>query len=130
MRDLLDILQNRKWLTVIGGVGLALALIATPTRVAQTAPNITLVAKIQDQQCRGPEFVYVTLTATLSPPQRDVRYAWDFNSDGIYDTVPSPNPTVTHFYPDGTNQVATVKVIKGTRTTTASVSFDVLQCPN
>ncbi len=102
-----------KWLTMIGGVGLGLALIAAPAQAAPTAPSATLIASVYKQQCRGPEFVYVTLTATLSPPQRNVRYTWDFNNDGIFDTAPSQNPTVTHFYPAGTNQIATatVKVI-------------------
>jgi len=123
-----NILLNTKWLTIISGVGLGLALIAAPAQVAKTAPNATLIASVYKQQCRGPEFVYVTLTATLSPPQRNVRYTWDFNSDGIFDAAPSQNPTVTHFYPDGTNQIATVKAIKGTRSMTASVTFDALQC--
>ena len=123
-----NILQNTKWLTIIGGVGLGLALIAAPAPVAQTAPNATLTASVQDQQCQGGDFVNVTLTATLSPQQNNVRYSWDFNNDGIFDTAPSQNPTVTHFYPDGTNQIATVKVIKGKRSMTASVNFDILQC--
>ena len=123
-----NVLLNTKWLTIISGVGLGLALIAAPAPVAQTAPNATLTASVQDQQCQGGDFVNVTLTATLSPQQNNVRYSWDFNNDGIFDTAPSQNPTVTHFYPDGTNQIATVKVIKGKRSMTASVNFDILQC--
>ncbi len=87
-------------------------LIAAPTQVALTAPNATLTASVPDQQCQGGDFVNVTLTATLSPQQRNVRYTWDFNNDGIFDTAPSRNPSVTHLYPDETNQTATVKVTK------------------
>ncbi|HEY2714547.1 MAG TPA: PKD domain-containing protein [Chthoniobacterales bacterium] len=89
-----------------------------------------LTAVVQDQQCQGGDFVNVTMTATLSPQQRNVRYSWDFNNDGIFDTAPSRNPTVTHLYPDETNQTATLKVTKGTRSVTDSVAFSTLECDN
>jgi uncharacterized protein (DUF58 family) len=130
MKRLLNILQDKRWLTIVGGVGLGLVLIAAPAQVAQTAPNATLTALVQDQQCQGGDFVNVTLTATLSPQPRNVRYSWDFNNDGIFDTAPSRNPTVTHLYPDETNQTATVKVTKGTRSVTDSVTFSTLECDN
>ncbi|HEY2713775.1 MAG TPA: PKD domain-containing protein [Chthoniobacterales bacterium] len=130
MQKRLDILQGKRWLIIIAGVGLGLVLIGGPARVAQTAPEVTLIAIVQNQQCASSEFVNVALTATLSPQQRNVRYSWDFNNDGIFDTAPSRNPSVTHFYPDGTNQVATVKVTKETKSLTASVDFDALQCAN
>jgi uncharacterized protein (DUF58 family) len=129
MKQMLNnILQNTRWLTLISGVGLGLGLIVAPAQVAQTAPNATLTASVQDQQCQGGDFVNVTLSATLSPRQRNVRYSWDFNNDGVFDTAPSPNPTVTHLYPDETNQTATVKVTKGARSATDSVTFSTLRC--
>ena len=121
------LLQN-KWFALTGAVLLGLLLIAAPAPTAQSAPTVTLTATVQDQQCQGGDFVNVTLTATLQPPQRNVRYQWDFNNDGTFDTAPSPNPTVTHAYPDETNQTAVVKVTKGTRSATDSVSFATLRC--
>jgi hypothetical protein len=53
---------------------------------------------VQNQQCLGGDIVNVTLTATLNPAQRNVRFSWDFNNDGIFDTAPSTNPTVTTQY--------------------------------
>ena len=119
---------NTGWLALPGLViGLLLALV--PVQIAHTATTaVTLTASVQDQQCQGGDFVNVTLTATLNPPQRNARFSWDFNNDGIFDTAPSPNPTVTHRYPDEANVTATVKVTKGTRTAADSVSFATLRC--
>ncbi len=117
------------WLALFGAALLALLLMAVPVQNAFTAPNApTLTASVQDQQCQGGDFVNVTLTATLAPPQRNVRFSWDFNNDGIFDTAPSPNPTVSNLYPDETNATATVRVTKGTRSATDSVSFATLDC--
>jgi uncharacterized protein (DUF58 family) len=120
---------NTGLLALLGAaiVGLLLAIIPVQNAITATSA-VTLTASVQDQQCQGGDFVNVTLTATLSPPQRNVRYSWDFNNDGIFDTAPSPNPTVTHLYPDEANATAVVKVTKGTRSATDSVSFATLRC--
>ena len=73
-------------------------------------------------------FANVTLSATLQPPQQNVRFQWDLNKDGIFDTPLSPNPTVTHLYPDETNVTAVVKVVKGRRSATDPVTFSTLRC--
>jgi uncharacterized protein (DUF58 family) len=96
--------------------------------LADPAQAATLTASVQNQTCQGGDFVNVTLTATLSPPIRNVRYQWDFNNDGIFDTALSTDPTVTHSYPDETNQTATVRVVKGTRSATDSVTFSTIRC--
>ena len=113
---------------MLGAALLALLLVAAPVQPGFTAPAVTLTASVQDQQCQGGDFVNVTLTATLNPPQRNVRFSWDFNNDGIFDTAPSTNPTVTTQYPDEVNATATVKATKGTRSATDSVSFATLRC--
>lgn len=112
----------------LGAVVVGLLLMAAPVPSGHSAPAVTLTASVQDQQCQGGDFVNVTLTATLSPPQRNVRYEWDFNNDGVFDTAPSTNPTVTHSYPDETNQTAVVRVTKGTRSATDSVTFFTIRC--
>jgi len=119
---------NMNWIVVFGIAILGVLMMAVPVRTALTAPTVTLTASVQDQSCQGGDFVNVTLTATLNPPQRNVRYTWDFNNDGIFDTAPSTNPTVSHLYPDEANATATVKVTKGTRSATDSVSFATLDC--
>ncbi len=57
----------------------------------------------------------VTLTATLSPPKPGVTFVWDFDDDGVLDTAPSADPTVTHLYPDEVAVTATLGVMKGNR---------------
>jgi len=96
----------------------------------QTAPTATLTALVQDQQCQGGDNVNVTLTATLNPMPPNVRFQWDFNNDGIFDTPLSSNPTVSHLYPDEVNVTAVVKVVKGRRSATDSVTFSTLRCVN
>jgi uncharacterized protein (DUF58 family) len=112
----------------LGAAVLGLLLVAAPLHSGLTAPAVTLTASVQNQQCQGGDNVSVTLTATLTPPQRNVRFSWDFNNDGIFDTAPSANPTVTTQYPDEVNVTATVKVTKGTRSATDSVTFTTLRC--
>ena len=109
-------------------MGLILLGVAVPS--GQTAPTVTLTAVVQDQQCQGGDFVNVTLTATINPPQQNVRYQWDFNNDGIFDTPLSSSPTVTHLYPDEVNVTAVVKAVKGNRSATDSVTFSTLRCEN
>lgn len=125
------ITANRGWLALLGAALLGLLLLAVPVQNAFTAPDApTLTASVQDQQCQGGDFVNVTLTATLNPPQQNVRFRWDFNNDGIFDTAASPNPTVTTRYPDEVNATATVRVQKGDKSATDSVSFATLRCEN
>ena len=62
------------------------------------------------------------------PP--NVRFQWDFNNDGIFDTPLSANPTVSHLYPDEVNVTAVVKAVKGRRSATDSVTFSTLRCEN
>src|SRR5437763_17175277 len=87
--------QNR-WLKyiVIAFFALVLSAMAAPRAQALTAN-----AFVVRQTCVNGDVVQVTLSATVQPNQR-VRYRWDFNNDGIFDTGPSLNPTVTHNYRD------------------------------
>jgi uncharacterized protein (DUF58 family) len=120
-------MKNKK-LILIGAAALSLVLLAVAAPSALSAPTATLTASVQSQACQGGDNVNVTLTATLQPPQSNVRYTWDFNNDGIFDTAPSPNPTVTHRYPDEANVTAVVKVTKGTRSATDSITFSTVRC--
>jgi len=113
-----------KW----GGAALLGLMLGFAVPSGQTAPTATLTAVVQDQQCQGGDFVNVTLTATINPPQRNVRFQWDFNNDGRFDTPLSPNPTVNRLYPDETNQTAVVRAVKNGRSATDAVSFSTLRC--
>lgn len=112
------------------GAFLALVLIAVAVPTAFTAPAVTLTASVVDQQCQGGDFVNVTLTAALNPPRSGVTYAWDFNNDGVLDTEPSPDPTVSNRYPDEVPVTARVEVTKGRRSLSDTVTFATLRCGN
>lgn len=121
-------MRNNIWFKLGGAALLSLILLGVAVPSGQTAPTVTLTALVQNQQCRGGDFVNVTLTATLNPPQQNVRFQWDFNNDGIFDTPLSPNPTVNHRYPDEVNVTAVVRAMKGQRQATDAVSFSTLRC--
>src|SRR5262245_39010542 len=119
---------SMKW---IGAAALSLVLIGVAAPSAFTEPAApTLTASLVDQQCQGGDGVSVTLTAILSPNRSGVLYAWDFNGDGVLDTVPDANPTVTTVYPDEMVETATVSVIRNGRTKASdSLTFQTLRCP-
>jgi PKD repeat protein len=112
----------------LSGAALMGLLLCFAVPSGHAAPNATLTATVQNQQCQGGDFVNVTLTATLSPPAQRVQFQWDFNNDGVFDTPLSPNPTVNHVYPDEVNVTATVRAVRGNRSATDSVSFSTLRC--
>ena len=119
--------MKNKWFKLSGAALMGLMILGFAVPTAQTATTVILTAVVQDQQCwKG--FDRVTLTATLNPPAQRVRFQWDFNNDGIFDTPLSPNPTVTHLYPDEVNVTAVVKVVKGRRSATDPVTFSTLRC--
>ena len=119
-------MKNNKWFKLIGGalLGLMVLGLAVPSAQAET-----LTAIVQDQRCQSGNVVEVSLTATITPrhPQ-GVQFQWDFNNDGVFDTPLSPNPTVTHLYPDETQVTAVVRAVKGGRHATDSVTFTTLRC--
>ena len=116
------------WFRLGGATLLSLTMLAFAVPSGQTATAVTLTAVVQNQQCQGGDFVNVTLSATLSRPAQGVQFQWDFNNDGIFDTALSPNPTVTHLYPDEVNVTAVVKAVRGSRSATDSVTFSTLRC--
>lgn len=115
---------------MIAGAFLALVLAGMAVPTALTAPTATLTASVVDQVCQGGDFVNVTLTATLSPPKNGVLYSWDFDNDGVFDTEPSANPTVSHSYPDEETVTARVMVMRGRRSADDTVTFGTLRCGN
>lgn len=124
-------MRNNMWFKLGGAAVLGLMILgfAVPSgQTATTVTSVTLAAVVLDQQCQGGDNVNVTLTATLNPPAQNVQYQWDFNNDGIFDTPLSSNPMVTHLYPDETNVTAVVKVVKGRRSATDSVTFSTMRC--
>lgn len=122
--------MNNKRFKFIGAAVLGLVLIGVAVPSALTQPlRVILTASVMDQQCAGGNGVNVTLTATLSPPKPGATYKWDFDNDGVFDTQPSSNPTVTHLYPDEVGVTATVAVMKGTQVKgTDSVTFSTIRC--
>ena len=123
-------MKNNKWFKLAGAAALGLMILGFAVPSGQTAPSVTLTALVQDQQCQGGDFVNVTLTATLNPPAQNVRYQWDFNNDGVFDTPLSSNPTVSNLYPDEVNVTAVVRAVRRNRSATDSVSFSTLRCEN
>lgn len=121
-------MKKNIWFKVGGAALLGLMALTVAVPSGQTAPTATLTALVQDQQCQGGDIVNVTLTATLNPPQQNVQYQWDFNGDGIWDTQPSSNPTVSHLYPDEVNVTAVVRAMKGERKARDPVTFSTLRC--
>ncbi len=99
--------QNR-WFKYIGMAAFALVLSAMAAPAAQA---LTVNAFVVRQSCVNGDIVAVTLSATVQPNQQ-VRYRWDFNNDGIFDTGLLLNPTVTHRYPDEVRRTARVVAIK------------------
>ena len=120
-------MKNNLWFKLSGAALLGLMILSFAAPSGQTAPTVTLTAVVQDQQCFL-ERVNVTLTATLNPPAQNVRFQWDFNNDGIFDTPLSPNPTVTHTYFSFQPVTAVVRAVKGSRSATDSVTFRTLFC--
>ena len=120
--------KTMKW---IGAAALSLMMIGVAAPSAFTEPAApTLTASVVSQRCQGGDGVSVSLTAVLSPNRTGVFYAWDFNGDGVLDTAPDANPTVTTVYPDEMVETATVAVIKNGRTKlTDSITFQTLRCP-
>ena len=121
-------MKNNIWFKLGGAALLGLMILGFAVPSGQTATTVTLTAMVQDQQCQGGDFVNVTLTATLNPPAQRVRFQWDFNNDGIFDTPLSSNPTVSNVYPDEVNVTAVVKAVKGNNSATDSVTFSTLRC--
>ncbi|MEO7167940.1 MAG: hypothetical protein ABI787_01280 [Spartobacteria bacterium] len=123
-------MKNKK-IKLLGAAVLSLVLVGMAAPNALTEPAATtLTANVVSQQCQGGDRVNVTLTAVLSPNRSGVLYAWDFNNDGVVDTVPDANPTVVQFYPDEVVATASVSVIKGNRTRGSdSITFQTLRCP-
>jgi hypothetical protein len=121
--------MKNKRIKLIGAAVLSLIVSGIAVAPVRSATTATLTASVVDQVCQGGDGVNVTLTATLSPPKTGVRYAWDFENDGIFDTAPSTNPTVTHVYPDEINVTARVRVMKGSRSAEDTVTFSTLRCP-
>ena len=113
-----------KWL---GATSLGLMLYIIPAPGAQA---LTANAFVMRQTCINGDIVAVTLSATVQPNQR-VRYRWDFNNDGVLDTVASFNPTVTHRYRDERRITARVRVLNanGVRATD-TVTFMTKRCGN
>ena len=121
-------MKNNIWFKLGGATLLGLMILGFAVPSAQTAPTVTLTAVVQSQQCQGGDFVNVTLTATLNPPAQNVRFQWDFNNDGVFDSPLSPNPTVSHLYPDETNVTAVVRAVKNGHSATDSVTFTTRRC--
>jgi hypothetical protein len=121
-------MKNNIWFKLGGAALLGLMILGFAVPNGQTAPTVTLTAVVQNQQCQGRNLVNVTLTAMLNPPTQRVRFQWDFNNDGVFDTPLSPNPTVSHLYPDEANVTAVVRAVKGRHSATNSVTFTTLRC--
>src|SRR5215510_6580125 len=98
--------ENRqlRWIAA-AGFAVVLGVMAAPG-----AQALTVNAFVVRQSCINGDFVAVTMSATVHPYVR-VRYLWDFNSDGIFDTGLLLSPTVTHRYHDEVMRTARVMAV-------------------
>ena len=109
---------------VLASFALVLSAMAAPT-----AQAMTVNAFVVRQVCLNGDVVQVTLSATVQPNQR-ARYRWDFNNDGIFDTVPSFNPTVTHNYRDERLITVRVRAVNALgRIAVDTLTFRTRSCP-
>lgn len=114
---------------MLGAVVLGLVLIGVAAPNDLTSTTATLTASVVNQQCQGGDFVNVTLTATLAPPRPGALYVWDFDNDGVFDTAPSSDPTVSNLYPDEVTATAKVGVMRNGRVrVTDTVTFGTIRC--
>lgn len=121
--------MKNKRIKLIGTAMLGLVLIGIAAPSARPSTTATLTATVVDQQCQGGDFVNVTLTATIQPPRPGVLFVWDFDNDGVFDTAPSSDPTVTHAYPDEVTATARVGAVKNGRIrATDTVTFGTVRC--
>jgi len=96
--------KSMKWL-------MATALtVVLATMAAPGAQALTVNAFVVRQSCINGDVVAVTLSATVQPNVR-VKYRWDFNNDGIFDTGLLLSPTVTHRYRDEVMRTARVMAV-------------------
>jgi uncharacterized protein (DUF58 family) len=122
-------MKKNIWFKLGGATLLGLMILGFAVPNGESATTVTLTAVVQAQRCQGGNAVNVMLTATVGPRHpHGVQYQWDFNNDGVFDTPLSPNPTVSHLYPDETNVTAMVRAVKGGRHATDSVTFSTLRC--
>ena len=98
--------QNR-WFKYLGMACFALVLSAM---AAPSAQALTANAFVVRQSCVNRDIVQVTLSATVQPNQR-VKYRWDFNNDGVFDTGLLLSPTITHRYGDELIRTARVMAV-------------------
>jgi len=118
-------MQENKWFKGGAAFGLAVVLAAMAAPGAQA---LTANAFVVKQTCLNGDFVQVTLSATVQPNQQ-VKYRWDFNNDGIFDTAASTNPTVTHRYPDERRVTARVLAVTANEARAVdTVTFTTKRC--
>ncbi len=118
-------MNKHRWFTRVGPAVLGLTLIALTAPAAQA---LTVTAYVVKQSCFNRDFVQVTLSAQAQPNQR-VKFRWDFNNDGVFDTPLLTNPTVTHRYPDEKGITARVRAVNAKdQRATDRVSFRTKAC--
>jgi uncharacterized protein (DUF58 family) len=100
-------MKQNTWFRYIGIAAFALVLSAM---AAPTAQALTVNGFVVRQSCVNRDIVQVTLSATVQPNQR-VKYRWDFNNDGVFDTGLLLSPTITRRYGDELMRTARVVAI-------------------
>jgi hypothetical protein len=121
-------MKTNIWFKLGGAALLGVIILGFAVPSGQSASTVTLTAVVEDQFCSDP-FLIVRLTATLNPPAQGVRFQWDLDNDGIFDTPLSPNPAVNAEYGEDRIVTAVVRAVKGTRSATALVTFRTEHCP-
>ena len=109
-------MTTNRWIKQLGAIGLFMLATAF---VAPAAQALTVTASVVQQTCINGDTVRVTFTANVQPNQQ-VKYRWDFNNDGVWDTVASTDPTVSRRYTDEVRRTARVRAVSAS----GEVAFD------
>ena len=105
----------------LAGAALVATIGATAPAMAKT-PTLAVTAFFVDAQCLGGDVARVRLTAVATAGMGEVRFRWDFQNDGSFDSGPRVDPRVQHPYGDELNITARV----GARDASGATAQDIV----
>ena len=100
--------MKTRWTKWLGAISLSLILGAIAAPAAQA---LTATAFVVNQTCINGDTVQVNFSATVQPNQQGVKYRWDFNNDGVWDTAASTDPKASRRYTDEVRRTARVRAV-------------------
>ena len=101
-------MKNRQSIKRLTAISLLLLACGFAVPAAQA---LEVTAYVVHQTCRTRGETLVRLSARVTPTGQTVKYRWDFNNDGVWDTAASTDPLVYHKYPDDEMRTARVRAV-------------------